>query len=224
TYNAVRNAPTIQDIAPIIKNKFLDNIICSYGPFDRSSLQRIFPELNNDWLDIIKVVRRSWNNQFSQKGYGLAKVAKKLNIKQTCHHNALDDVKTAGGILLKALNDSNEGLDFWLKRVNKPINQHSLEDLTVNSEGPFYGETIAFTGTLSISRNDAAQRAANAGCLVVNSISKKVTMLVLGIQDFDKLRGKELSNKEIKVKELIEKGYKIQILSEQDFFNLINMG
>ncbi|VEH66060.1 DNA polymerase III subunit epsilon [Rodentibacter pneumotropicus] len=78
----VRNAPTISDVEPIIKSMFAENIVCSYGAFDRSSLQRIFPELKNDWLDIVRVVRRSWDQQFAKYGYGLANIAQVLKIEQ----------------------------------------------------------------------------------------------------------------------------------------------
>jgi len=84
-------------------------------------------------------------------------------------------------------------------------------------EGALYGETILFTGTLSLPRKQAADMAAKAGCDVVNNASKKVTMLVVGIQDTKKLNGYEKSSKHRKVEALISKGCEIQILSERDF-------
>ena len=65
--------------------------------------------------------------------------------------------------------------------------------------------------------------AAKAGCGVVNGVSKKVTMLVLGIQDQSKLNGYEKSTKHRKVEALIERGVDIQILSESDFSELIGV-
>ena len=47
-------------------------------------------------------------------------------------------------------------------------------------DGALFGETIVFTGTLGIPRQKAADMAAESGCGVVNSVSKKVTMLVVG--------------------------------------------
>ena len=57
---------------------------------------------------------------------------------------------------------------------------------------------------------------------MVDGVSKKVTLLVKGIQDKSRLAGKELSNKEIKEQELISKGHNIRILSENDFLELVN--
>lgn len=220
----VKNAPTLSDVADTIKAKFADNIICSYGAFDRSSLTRIFPELTNQWLDIVRVVRRSWNQEFAKYGYGLASMASALKIKQSNHHDALDDVLVAGEILIKALTDSQQDLDFWLQRVKKPIDLENYQKahgkLEGNPEGELYGETIVFTGELSIPRAKAAELAAQAGCNVATGVSKKVTLLVIGEQDLTKLNGKELSSKEIKARQLIEKGHPIQLLSENDFISL----
>lgn len=230
TPSMVRNSPTIKQVESKIKGYFADNVVCSYGAFDRVSLTRIFPDLQNKWLDIMRVVRRSWDNKFSIKGYGLSKVAKYLKIEQLNHHQALDDAITAGKVLHKAIEDSSSDLDYWFDRVKKPMvievdeNGNSLTKITRkgNPDGALYGEVVAFTGELSIPRKLAADKAAEVGCDVSNGVSKKVTLLVKGIQDIGKLNGKELSHKEIKACELISQGHKMQIISEDDFINLIS--
>ena len=63
--------------------------------------------------------------------------------------------------------------------------------------------------------------AAEAGCDVASNVSKKVTMLVVGIQDKTKLKGYDKSGKHRKAEELIVKGQDIQILSESDFLKLL---
>ena len=47
-------------------------------------------------------------------------------------------------------------------------------------------------------------------------------MLVVGTQDVIKLKGYEKSSKHRKIEGLIEHGEEIQILSENDFFKLID--
>nr|WP_314739843.1 exonuclease domain-containing protein [uncultured Haemophilus sp.] len=222
---SVKNAPKWCDILPIVKDKFADNLICSYGVFDRLSLTRLYPYFTNQWLDIIRIVRRAWGDQFSKAGYGLANVAYTLGIKLDNHHDALCDVLTAGEILKQAIATSGQDLEYWLERIKKPINlktyQKTVRNLEGNSEGILYGETIVFTGELSLPRAKAAEMAAQAGCNVATSVTKKVTMLVLGVQDEYKLKGKALSSKEEKALALIEKGQKIQLLTETDFIKLI---
>ena len=225
----VKDAPLLSDVVPIIKDFFSNNIICSYGAFDKAAMMRIFPTLPNQWLDIMRVARRCWSDKFAEKGYGLEKVSNFLKIEQKHHHNALDDAIVAGHILNRALTESNKDLDYWLERIKKPLHLEYDENGNIlpkikrqgNTDGPLYGEVIVFTGELSMPRQTAAEKAASVGCDVVDGVSKKVTLLVKGIQDKSRLAGKELSHKEIKAKDLISKGHMIKILSEDDFLKMI---
>lgn len=90
-------------------------------------------------------------------------------------------------------------------------------------EGVLYRETIVFTGKLGITRQEAADIAAKAGCDVANSVTKKITLLVVGTQDKSKLNGYEKSSKHRKTEALIEENVDIQILSERDFFELMDI-
>ena len=65
--------------------------------------------------------------------------------------------------------------------------------------------------------------AAKVGCDVAASVTKKITMLVVGTQDKSKLNGYEKSSKHRKTEALIEKGVDVQILSERDFSELITL-
>ena len=65
--------------------------------------------------------------------------------------------------------------------------------------------------------------AAKVGCDVANSVTKKTTMLVVGTQDKSKLNGYEKSSKHRKTEALIEKGVDVQILSERDFSELMDV-
>ena len=82
------------------------------------------------------------------------------------------------------------------------------------------GENVVFTGELSVPRKEIAQIAADLGCLVKNSVTKKTTMLVVGIQDESKLNGYTKSSKHRKAEEMISDGCDIKILSEQDFISI----
>ena len=72
-------------------------------------------------------------------------------------------------------------------------------------------------------RQAAADVAAEVGCNVTNSISKKVTMLVVGTQDKGSLKGYEKSTKHRKAEALTGQGVDIQILSEDDFLELVGV-
>lgn len=225
----VKNAPTIQQILPTLQHYFSQGIVCSYGAFDKSALQKYITNLST-WIDITLVVRRTWE-EVAYKGYGLSNMARLLKIELRQHHNALDDARTAGLILVKALekvNFDDTALDKLLTKSLKRLGfslpddiLNSKQKLAGNPEGEFFGEVVVFTGILSIPRTTAMTIASEKGFDVGNSITKKTTYLVKGVQDLTLTKGKEQSSKELKALELIQKGQNIVFLSEEDFFKLI---
>ena len=70
-------------------------------------------------------------------------------------------------------------------------------------------------------RERAAEIAAEAGCNVAASVTKKVTMVVVGTQNKILLKGYEKSGKHREAESRIAKGAEIQILSEEDFLDLM---
>lgn len=56
---------------------------------------------------------------------------------------------------------------------------------------------------------------------MVSGVTKKVTMLVVGTQDKEKINGYEKSSKHRKAEALIKQGMEIAILSESDFFEIV---
>ncbi|HMX40242.1 MAG TPA: NAD-dependent DNA ligase LigA, partial [Saprospiraceae bacterium] len=59
----------------------------------------------------------------------------------------------------------------------------------VNTEGPLYGRSILFTGTLSqMTREEAEKRAAAAGASVASGVSKHLSILVVGEKAGSKLK------------------------------------
>jgi DNA polymerase-3 subunit epsilon len=97
----------------------------------------------------------------------------------------------------------------------------SIHQRDGNPEGELFGEILVFTGSLLISRRDAADAAAKAGCRVDDGITKHTTMVVVGDQDLRKLNGHEKSSKHIKAEQLIAKGKSIRILGESDFMRIV---
>jgi DNA polymerase III subunit epsilon len=174
--------------------------------------------------DSARVARRTWS-QFARKGYGLVNVCDSLGYQFT-PHDALEDAKAAGNILIAAVAKTNLTLDEWLVRVRKPIvlgegSSGEAVRRAGNPEGQLAGEVLVFTGALSIPRKDAADMAAEVGCQVDPGVTKATTLLVVGDQDVRKLAGREVSSKQRKAEELIKKGQSIRILRESDFRQLV---
>jgi DNA polymerase III subunit epsilon len=157
---------------------------------------------------------------FSQSGYGLSNVAAHFYI-QYREHDALEDARCAGEILLRAITETGLSVEAWLKRVEQPISGAQEIRREGNAEGPLFGEVLVFTGTLSMPRRKAADAAADAGCCVDDGITKRTTLLVIGNEDVRKLAGHDKSSKHRKAEELIAKGQPIRILSEGDFQHIV---
>lgn len=229
TEKQVKEAPIFKDIYQELKQRIENKVTVHHMPFDRIAINRAcetyeLEYIQPKWLDSAKIVRRTWQ-EFAHTGYGLSNIAKHLNINFS-HHDALEDATTAGIVVTKACEITKLSIEEWFKRVGQPIflyNKSSHIKLEGNPEGQLYGETIVFTGALSIPRSEAGIMASKVGCCVTNSITKNTTMLVVGFQDTTKLAGYDKSTKHRKAEELIEKGTKIKILSENDFAEICNL-
>jgi DNA polymerase-3 subunit epsilon len=81
---------------------------------------------------------------------------------------------------------------------------------------------IAFTGALSMRRDEAADLAAGCGCDVAASVTERTTLLFVGDQDIRRLAGHDKSSKHRKAESLIEKGQPIRILGESDFLRMLD--
>ena len=219
----VRNAPKWPDVYAAIAPFLSGNIVASHTAFDRAAFTQACGTWNVSacqcrWLDTARVVRRAWP-QFAKSGYGLANVAETFGIKYQAH-DAAEDARCAGEILMLAVGQTGLNIEQWLVRVRQPI--HPAEPLpAANPEGPLYGEVMAFTGALSMVRHDAALVAANAGCQVETGVTKHTTLLVVGDQDIRKLAGHEKSIKHRRAEELIRQGQRIRILGESDFKSIV---
>ena len=229
TESKVLKAKKFPEVYKNILTKITGNVVIHHMPFDKTAIGQAcqkygLPKLECQWLDSAKVARRTWSD-ISQKGYSLSNICNMLRIEFK-HHDALEDAIAAGTIIQFAIEKSGIDLESWIYRSKERINegspkQHLNVHFEGNSEGPLWGETIVFTGSLSITRDEAARIAANAGCNVTNNINPKCTILVLGQQDIEKLAGKSKSTKQIKAEELIREGFPIQIISEDDFVQLV---
>ncbi len=228
THEVVRREPTLPKLFTKLQECLTGEIVVCHTAFDRLSLARAaekyqLPAINCTWLDSAKVVRRTWPAH-AHSGYGLGNIAKSLGIVFK-HHDAQEDARAAGEIVLRAIAETGRTLDEWLVRVCQPIISGEAERIARegNPEGPLAGEVAVFTGALSIPRREAAEVAANAGCTVAESVNRATTLLVVGDQDIRKLAGHEKSSKQRKAEARIAKGQTIRILAEGDFRRLLQI-
>ena len=227
TEEAVRGSPefpaAILQVVPLSTS----GVTVSHTAFDRVAIERAASKYgvnpwSTSWLDSCRIARRAWPDQFGTSGYGLAGVAKFLGIEFK-HHHALEDARAAGMVICHAVEATGVPLSDWAMRVSQPINSEAQAPtrLSGNPNGPFAGETIAFTGSLKVPRREAASMAAGVGFDVLPGVSKKLSVLVVGDQDARQLHGHEISSKHRKAESLVKAGHSIVIITEADFFRLL---
>jgi DNA polymerase-3 subunit epsilon len=224
-------APTFNDIYPKLVEWLQGELVVTHTPFDRgvlrqASTRHILPLIDCRWLDSARVARRTWP-ACARAGYGLASLASTLGIEFD-HHNALEDAKTAGAVLLKAIAESGVCLGDWTTKSLAPLPWGS-EALTGpihqagNPAGVLYGENLVFTGALHVPRREAAEMASRIGCTVTEGVAKNTSILVVGDQDITRMvSGESKSSKHRKAEGLIEAGIPIRIIGETDFMAMCN--
>ena len=227
--STIAGAPTFQEISNTLYKYLDDRVAVCHTHFDRVAIQQAARRTSVRvpscaWLDSARVARRAWS-EFAWRGYGLSNICESLGYEFK-HHDALEDAKAAGHILVAASVEKSLDLDGWFKRVAQPVDPSSVGSGAAiqregNPEGAMYGEVMVFTGALEIPRREAADMASRLGCQVGSGVTKKTTILVVGDQDVTRLAGHNKSSKHRKAEQLMLKGIPIRILRESDFKEIV---
>ena len=222
----VRDAPIFPAISSELLEMLGEHPTVAHTHFDRSAIVQTCKKYgislpNLRWLDSARVARRAWP-QFANKGYGLRNICDHIGYSFR-HHDALEDAKAAGQVLVAAIRESGLSLEDWFGRVMQPISTDGSSSIARegNPDGELFGEVLVFTGALEIPRRDATEMAAKVGCTVAKGVTKATTLLVVGDQDISKLAGHAKSSKHRKAEDLMGKGVPIRILSESDFKHIV---
>ena len=147
----------------------------------------------------------------------LCDAAAHFGITATQTHRAVDDCQMALAVFNNIRQYPMQHNDNWDN--SRYTEKHTKT--VANKAGHLYGQTVVITGELSIPRAEMQQRAADAGCRCVGSVSGKTTILVLGTPNYDEIKG-AISQKEQKARELIAQGKPIKIMTEAEFMQLLN--
>lgn len=123
--SVVKGSPKLTALYPILNDYLKNQVVVCHTHFDRTSIHQAcrkygIPVPNCTWLDSARVARRAWP-EFSEEGYSLGILCRKLGYAFE-HHDALEDAKAAGFVLIAASIKTGHDLEGLLKRVNRPIN------------------------------------------------------------------------------------------------------
>lgn len=232
TEEQVSDAKLYNEIHDELLNIISTDIVIHHTAFDKVAINSVCnkyqltpPEIT--WVDSARVVRRVYP-EFRSKGYGLGNLSKHFGIEFK-HHDAEEDAIATAKILNHCLKDSDTELSVWVeeqfrstqsaKTVGGGISGFKPSEGDPN--GSLYGESCVFTGELSLTRKEAALLANSCGITVERNVTKKTSILIVGMQDEYKLAGHEKSKKQRVAEDNIRKGQELKILSEVDFKRLI---
>lgn len=217
----LEGAPSFPNVMRVIRPYLENQIVVGHSSFDKSSINAAcreyrLPELDCNWRDSINAAKNAWPDR---KTYRLNGLANDLGL-DLVHHDAVSDATVAAQIVTKAAMETGKSIDEVLaphKQVRKK--QTPPEP---NPTATLFGQCICFTGRIGLQRSEAEAMAAAAGLEVKAAVSKKVSILVVGDQDLDKLAGHKRSSKHRKAEELAAGGHQISIISETAFLHLIS--
>lgn len=216
----VAGAPRFPEVAHLIRGHLAGGggVVVSHSPFDRTALARActrhgLPGVEATWLDTVRVARRAWNEGVPG-GYGLRSLCDLIG-HRFGHHDALEDARAAGLVLLAA--SARAGLDVagWLARVEQPV--AGPVPRAGNPDGPFFGEVLVFAGALVTPRAHAATLATRLGYAVSESVSGRTTLVVVSDRG---LFTATKSSKHRKAEERLARGQRIRIVGETEFLRL----
>ena len=116
TATDVADAPTLPEAADTLRAWLNRQIVVCHTMFDRRALARAFakyglPPLDCRWLDSCQVARKTWQ---SSKGHSLPVICGLIGHHFT-HHDALEDAKAAGALVLAAGRKTGLTPAVWLQ-------------------------------------------------------------------------------------------------------------
>ncbi len=112
----------------------------------------------------------------------------------------------------------------YRNRYQNTLNAKEIKTIKTDfdTNHPFYKKEFVFTGKLdSMARKEAMQKVVDIGGFCGNSVTQKSNYLVIGIQDFNRLKDGIKSSKMKRAEQLAKKGQGIEIITEQEFLQML---
>lgn len=199
------------------------------------------------YLDSAQFFREAFS-RYSKKGYGLKNLCQDYRVHQASHHSAGNDAQCLSQVFMLALTEAGlnmSNIQSWrvtkgeapgigivkIPSLSKPVQPNISTPLQavrpvrtkveVSPDNPFYLETIVFTGEFSYPRPDLIEMAVAAGLTLRSSVSRSTTYLVVGIPSKSTAAYIKPSQKSQKAEALNAQGANIKLLTEKEFFALI---
>lgn len=215
----VVGAPTIEAVMPDILQRIRDKVVIGHNiTFDLRFLGRAVrgETLQIEYIDTIALAKRAFPGQPSYKLENLAKI---FGFSDGRLHRALDDAEITASLFdacRKAIMDDYQR-ELAERKAEREIRKAKrLEEFAWSS---LIDKNFVFTGDFLSNRRELENAVEKVGANLRTEINGNTDYLVAG--DVTHLPQWAVERKYLKAKELIEKGGKLRIITEEQYFNMI---
>lgn len=226
TAEVLESAPNFPDVYSQIHSLLQGKTVLYHMPSNKLALQAAcnrygLPLPDADYINSERIVRRVWA-EHARSGYGLGSMRAALDIP-----SALSSAEATCEIIQRAIAHTDSSLEELIELANKPRirlrgNSH-IESMEGNPDGPLYGETIVFTGSLDRPRKELRDVVVALGCNFADSLTRETTMLVVGNYNNPTVLTTGKSGKLTKAEKLNKDGKAhIEIMSSDSFYMMIS--
>jgi len=187
-------------------------------------------KLSNDYVDTMRIARKLLKDKLSH--HRLRDVAGYYGIDYSHAHRAIDDCQITHGCLRHMQKDiinvyiTVEDFISAFKINRQSLKAKDIIPLTneFNEDHPLYGMVCVFTGALErMTRREVVQIVANIGGINGDNVTAQTNYLILGNLDYCRNIKDGKSNKLKKAERLKLKGQDIEIVSENVFYDMLEM-
>ena len=115
----VTDSETLPQVAGKLRFLVEGTALVSHTAFDRAALDGAMdryelPRIRAKWLDSAVIALRAWPEKYSRRSRSLAVIAGNLGIVFQ-HHDAVEDARACGEIVLRACQDTGLDIEAWLE-------------------------------------------------------------------------------------------------------------
>lgn len=226
THEMLITAPTIEEVLSPFMDFVGDSVVVGHNVnfdinFIYDNLKRLNDkEFRNNYCDLLRICRRLFPDYSNHK---LSTIADNFSIIQERSHRGLADCYTAFKCFeyCRKYCEKND-IDLSPFEKNLDLTKTKAQGDDFKKDSPLYNKVCVFTGKLELmTRADAAQLVLNIGGKCENNVTQKTNCLILGNNDYCSSIKYGKSSKQKKAESLILKGFDIQIMPEDVFYNII---
>ena len=182
---------------------------------------------SNDFVDTMRMSRKLFPDM---KNHKLSTLISEFKISDNVEHRALSDCTNTAecyNYMRRYIHDNEIYWEEAPKQKPRFIRSPRAKDIEsqntdFDENHPLYGKVCVFTGALNcMTRKEAMQFLADVGGINADSVTKKTNYLIVGNFDYCTTVQENKSSKVLKAEKYILSGQDIQILSENNFIDLL---